>query len=89
MKEAVRFDLHDFNEPLLIRKNKSQRLKNVAMADPEIFDVFTINFIAGNKKTALKNKKSIVLTQSLAKKLFGDQNPIGEVLERNYLNIHL
>lgn len=81
VKEAVRFDLHDFNEPLLIRNNKSQRLKNVAMADPEIFDVFTINFITGDKKTALTNKKSIVLTQSLAKKLFGDQNPIGEVLE--------
>ena len=47
-------------------------------ADSTIFDVFTIPFLKGNSKTALSNPKSVVLTEKIAKKYFGDKNPVGE-----------
>ncbi|HMB90320.1 MAG TPA: ABC transporter permease [Rhodothermales bacterium] len=49
-------------------------------ADSSMFDVFTFPFVAGNPTTALARPYSVVLTASTAKKYFGDQDPIGQVL---------
>lgn len=47
-------------------------------ADHKFFNVFQLPFISGNPKTALADGQSIVLTQSLAKTIFGTQDPIGQ-----------
>jgi putative ABC transport system permease protein len=44
------------------------------------FDMFSWKFIKGNAATALPDAYSIVLTQSTAKTLFGDANPINKVI---------
>ncbi|MEM1134297.1 MAG: ABC transporter permease [Bacteroidota bacterium] len=49
-------------------------------ADIHFFEVFPYPFIEGNPKTALVNTESIVLVESMAKKIFGDNNPIGQSL---------
>ena len=54
--------------------------KNVAFADPSIFNILTIHFIEGNPKTALKSPFSVVLTQSMASKYFGDESPLGKTI---------
>ncbi|HZY81330.1 MAG TPA: ABC transporter permease [Cyclobacteriaceae bacterium] len=48
------------------------------MTDPAFFEVFNFPFEKGNASTALKDARSIVLTQRAAEKLFGDQDPIGK-----------
>jgi putative ABC transport system permease protein len=53
---------------------------NVIIADSTLFDIFTIPLVAGNPKTALKGNTSIVLTESMAKKYFGDDDPMGKML---------
>ncbi len=45
------------------------------------FDVFTWKFIKGSKATALPDAYSIVLTQSAAKALFGNEDPINKVVK--------
>jgi putative ABC transport system permease protein len=50
-------------------------------ADSSTFQMFTYPMIKGNPKTALVNPTSIVLTESLAKKYFGDADPMGKYLE--------
>lgn len=52
-------------------------------SDSTYFDIFPSEFIYGNPKTALVNANSMVLTRSLAMTIFGDVNPIGEVLRTN------
>ncbi len=47
-------------------------------ADASIFSLFTFNFIYGSPSTALNNPRNIALSESLAKKLFPDKNPVGE-----------
>lgn len=47
-------------------------------ADAEFFNVFRISFQEGNPQTALTDGRSIVLTQTLAQTVFGDQDPIGK-----------
>jgi len=51
-------------------------------ADPDLLSMFSFDFISGNKQ-ALSDPSSIVLTQSGAKALFGDANPIGKVIKLN------
>lgn len=55
--------------------------ENVFFMDSTAFDVFSWKILAGNPHTALKNAYSVVLTESTAKKYFGDQNPIGKTIE--------
>jgi putative ABC transport system permease protein len=54
---------------------------DVYLADSTTFDIFTHKFIQGDPKTALVEPNSIVLTESTAKKLFGDQNPLNELVK--------
>lgn len=48
--------------------------------DSSFFDVFTIHFIRGDKESALKDTRSIVITESAARRYFGSQDPIGKIL---------
>jgi len=47
-------------------------------ADPEILDVFEFELEYGNPRTALIEPYSVVLTKKVAKKLFKQENPLGE-----------
>jgi len=53
----------------------------VGMADPSIFEMFTFPLIKGNPATALSDPNSIVLTEEMAEKYFGDENPIGKTIQ--------
>ena len=55
-------------------------------ADSTIFDVFDIPFILGDPKTALAEPNSLVLTESTAKRYFGDENPMGKMITSNKVN---
>jgi len=48
--------------------------------DSTFFDVFTVDFIHGDPKTALSEPNSVVIAESIAKKFFKTDNPIGEVI---------
>ncbi|MEX0315600.1 MAG: ABC transporter permease, partial [Allomuricauda sp.] len=50
-------------------------------ADPTAFEVFSWPLVSGNPITALTAPYSIVLTETTAKKYFGNQDPIGKTIE--------
>lgn len=49
-------------------------------ADSSIFNIFTFPLIAGDPGTALNSPDNIVLTQSMARKYFGDEVPLGKFM---------
>lgn len=53
-------------------------------SDESFFNVFSFNLVEGDPKTALEKPFSIVLTQSVAEKLYRDDNPIGKTLETDF-----
>ncbi|MDO1447375.1 ABC transporter permease [Rhodocytophaga aerolata] len=57
--------------------------KSFAYADEHYFNVFDYEWIAGDRNTALQEPNTVVLTQSIAAKYFGDQNPIGQTIRLN------
>ena len=56
--------------------------RNWYSTDSNFFEVFDFEFLHGDKATALAQPHSLVLTESMAKKYFGDRNPVGEVIEK-------
>ncbi|MBS1529170.1 MAG: ABC transporter permease, partial [Bacteroidetes bacterium] len=67
--------------PVLVNyKNKVLKVPTL-YADPALLDMFTYHFVRGDKKTALADPSSMVLTESAAKAIFGDENPIGQVIK--------
>ena len=65
------------------RGNENIREDQAAYADSSLFDVFTLHMIAGDRKAALKEPHSLVVTASTAKKYFGSVDIIGKVLLLN------
>ncbi|UCE42100.1 MAG: ABC transporter permease [Candidatus Aminicenantes bacterium] len=55
----------------------------LAAVDQTFFEIFSFPFISGNPKSALEDRYSIVLTEDLAKKVFGDEDPMGKVMQLN------
>ena len=52
----------------------------IGVADPSFFTFFTFPLLKGDPKTALDGPKSVVITETLARKLFGDADPMGQLL---------
>lgn len=49
-------------------------------AEPDIFNIFYFHFLDGNPQNAIQGLNKAAISQSVAKKYFCDQNPIGQVL---------
>ncbi|MBN2461484.1 MAG: ABC transporter permease [Candidatus Cloacimonetes bacterium] len=46
----------------------------------DFFNVFSYEMLAGNRDTMLEEPRSVLISQSLAKKYFGDEDPLGKIL---------
>ncbi|HKK43736.1 MAG TPA: ABC transporter permease [Bacteroidales bacterium] len=65
---------------VFVNYNDEQYWENVTLADPSIFKLFSFKLVEGNRKTALNNPGSIIISRSKAVKYFGDTNPMGKTL---------
>ena len=54
--------------------------ETVAAVDPNFLQVVQLPLVTGDPRTALSQRDSIVISQSIARKYFGDTDPIGKVL---------
>ena len=57
--------------------------EKVAYADSNLFNFFTIPLVYGQPDHVLSEPHYVVLSQSVAKKYFGENNPTGELLKMN------
>ena len=74
--------------PEVLHKGNTMHF-NGYFADATFFDVFTFPLLSGDAKTALAEPFSVVLTRSTAETLFKNENPIGQVLESDYGQLHV
>jgi putative ABC transport system permease protein len=52
----------------------------IHLTDPDFFRIFSFAFVRGTPDTALPDPHSVVLTESAARRYFGDAEPLGKVL---------
>lgn len=50
-------------------------------ADANFFEFFSFPLVSGNKASVLTNNNSVVISEEMAEKYFGQKDPIGEILE--------
>ena len=67
----------------LLEHGDKQFKERIQLADPEIFELFTFPFIRGNPKDAFGDPYVMVLSETMAAKIFGDENPVGQVITLN------
>lgn len=66
----IQYEEKTFTEPFML------------VSDPNFFDFFSFTLLEGDPKTALDGSNKVVLTETAAKKYFGDENPIGKIILR-------
>ena len=64
-------------------KEKLINEPDVYFADENLFDVFTLKVLEGDPKTALKEPFSVMMSEDVAKKYFGNEDPMNKVLRAN------
>ena len=60
-------------------KNKNYNFWG-AYTDPQVFEVFDFPLLRGDKEAVLQNPHSIIITESMAESIFGNEDPIGKTL---------
>ena len=65
---ALRYEDKLFNE------------QNVFFADNNMFDFFPVPVVKGNAKKALEEPNSIMMTEAVAKKYFGNEDPVNKLI---------
>jgi len=67
-----------FDEIVVSLDEQNVYIEHPVFVDSTFFEVFDFKLIAGNPNEALVRPSTIVLSESLTQKLFGDANPIGK-----------
>jgi putative ABC transport system permease protein len=60
--------------------NKTYNIEGIFLVDSTFTDIFTVKFLQGNPQTALEDNHSVILTKSLAQRIFQGENPMGKTL---------
>ena len=74
---------HPFQAIIQLNPEKKFKQDRVMMTDPEFLDVFDVKVVEGNAHETLRKPYHAVLTQSTAKKFFGNEDPIGKIFTYN------
>ncbi len=73
------------SEDFLVRvENKQTAIKKSLLADPGFFSFFNFPLRYGNPETALKTPGGIVISRAVSEQLFGQEHPIGKVIDFSY-----
>lgn len=81
IESYVRFSLNNRGYTVFEYDQTSVRWDNVAMADANVFDVFSHEILLGDQQTALTQPKTMAISQTFAKTYFGHENPIGKTIK--------
>ncbi|MDO6434857.1 ABC transporter permease [Flavitalea sp. BT771] len=79
IEEATR--IRAYGTPRITYKDKTFKEDEIAFVDSNFFRVFTVPLIKGDPNTALANPNTLVISKAVAKRYFGDEDPIGKVLQ--------
>ncbi len=64
----------------IVRYKDKALTEQIAYADADFFKMFSFRLLAGNPDELFKNKSDVVITPEIAKKYFGDEDPIGKTI---------
>ncbi|MEM6768212.1 MAG: ABC transporter permease, partial [Bacteroidota bacterium] len=82
IQEALRILPHNYGESASITVNNENFIEeHLYWADPSLFEVFTMDMVSGNPQNALSRINTVILSESNAKKYFGEEEAMGKILK--------
>jgi putative ABC transport system permease protein len=72
-----------FGDATISRGENRFNESRIFFADSTFFEVFSVPLLKGNPKVALSQRASIVLTEAMARKYFGEDDPLGKTVMLN------
>jgi len=69
-----------YGDALVKYENTTIKQDFISLAEPEFFEIFSYTFLSGSPASALTQPHSAVLTDEVANKFFGTDDPIGKIL---------
>jgi putative ABC transport system permease protein len=69
-----------FGKPTVKIADKAFTEEKVMYVDSNFFDFFDFKLLAGDPKNVLREPNTLVLTESMSKKYFGSEDPLGKIL---------
>lgn len=66
--------------PVVLRNGEASEVSDMKYVDGPVFDILALPLAKGDPRTALARPGNLVLTESEARRRFGDQDPMGQVL---------
>jgi putative ABC transport system permease protein len=81
VKKATRYFHHNFGDIGFIATTTDNFSETqLFFADPELFSIFTIPVVKGNAQKMIDRPGTVALSESAARKYFGDADPLGKTL---------
>jgi putative ABC transport system permease protein len=77
--EVIRMARFKKKGDVVAYQGKSTR-ESITLVGPDFFEMFSFPLIQGTPQTVLQDRNSVVLTEHMAKKYFGQEEPLGKVL---------
>ncbi len=69
----------DWGSELLFEYEKNSFMESGMWADPDLFKIFTFPILKGDPQNPMPGGHDIVISEAMAKKYFGTENPIGKI----------
>ena len=82
VEETVRFG-GGSSRLLRVGDKSGIRVSGIGSAESSVLEVFSLSLLRGDPKTALSRPYTMVLTEPLARRLFGEDDPMGQVVRHN------
>jgi ABC-type antimicrobial peptide transport system permease subunit len=86
VEKTARVIINSWGGPILTINHKPFSEKTIAYVDKTWFNIFHYDFVTGNSVTFGQIPFSIILSESKAKKYFGDADPIGQIIRVDSVN---
>ena len=67
--------------PVWTLANEKVFEQRIALVDPNYFEVFSFDLIQGNRESALREPNGIVIDESMARRYFGDEDPMSQTID--------
>jgi putative ABC transport system permease protein len=80
VEQSVRMLLW-FSDVLMTVDEFSTKISDVVIADSNFFEVFDFKLLRGDARTALAQPLSLVFSESVAQRFFGDADPLGRTVK--------
>lgn len=70
-----------YDTPFLFTADETRLKATGTIVDPDFLKIFSFPLVEGDVESVLSDINAVVITETLAKRMFGKKNPIGEIVK--------